>query len=301
MRACLLLAIAPAVLVLCALAACGRSGSIAEVDLLVSVSAGQTSVATGEGFPLTVTRIWRKDIEPSPWDDGVLSPLVVRAGETRRREDRLRVEETRTFRAYAFTLEDVSVPSVLFVGRSIGGSGKLLARSEPLSLRVAPALEAKAPGAPELPSVPRPVQPVGTTLAILLLVLVVVAAFYLRGWLGRTSRLTVGVAPQGEEQALALAQLARLSTRSVDLVSSVTRMADLLRQFVGVHYQVRLQGHTSEEILEALPEAPRAPLGDLLAACDRVKFAAHRPSAEEFAEMHSRAEAFLRSCGSEPA
>jgi len=52
-----------------ALAACGGPGGIAEVDLQIRVTADRTTVKTGEGFPVRVTRVWRKDIEPSPWDD----------------------------------------------------------------------------------------------------------------------------------------------------------------------------------------------------------------------------------------
>lgn len=280
---------------------CGRAGSIADVDLLVSVSIGTTSVATGEGFPLTVTRIWRKDIEPSPWDDGVLSPLVVRAQETRRREDRLRVEEIRTFRAYAFALRDVSIPSVLFVGRSIGGSGRILARSEPLSLHVTPTLDPKAPGASEFPDVPQPIRPTwpGSVLAVSLLLGLAVYALRRRRVRASLAALTAPV--PADPQARALAWLARLGAEGGEPAAVVSEVAQVLRCFVGDQRVVAVAQKTSEEVVALLPAAVRIPLRDLLAACDQVKFAAHRPTSAASAQLQAGAADFVRTCGSEQA
>ena len=71
--------------------------------------------------PLTVTRVWRADHEPSPWDASLLEPLILRDEQVTRREARGRIEETRRYRAYVFRLNDVQVPEILFASRPRAG------------------------------------------------------------------------------------------------------------------------------------------------------------------------------------
>ncbi|MHC4818686.1 MAG: hypothetical protein ACYTF8_11590, partial [Planctomycetota bacterium] len=113
-------------------AACGDETSIADVPL--EISAGTAEVELGKGFPLTVVRTWRRGQTPAAWDDEALVPLEVRLLETTRREDDRRVEETRHYRGYAFSLTDVRVPG--------------------LELRVKRALDPASPGPAELPGEP---------------------------------------------------------------------------------------------------------------------------------------------------
>ena len=259
-------------LVVLGLTACGGPGAIPEVDLGVHVAVGRTSVTTGEGFPVTVTRIWRKDVEPSPWDDGMLSPLVVRPVETERREDRLRIEEVRRFRAHAFSLEAVTIPPVLFVGRSIGGSGKVIARSEPISLDVVPTLPAEDPGKPELPDIPTP-EPERWGWAIGLFLLISLLG---RWWWSRRTPQVASPDPAAEARE----HLTRLRATEGEPIEDLLLATLWFRRGLGARLQLPAERRTSEELVAALPSAERDTVARLFAPVDRLKFADDRPSAE---------------------
>jgi hypothetical protein len=80
----------------------------AEEDLALRISIDRDEVDLGRAFPLTVTLVWNKSLEPEPWEEHRLAPLVVRLEETTRRENATHFEETRRYRAYAFELESVA-------------------------------------------------------------------------------------------------------------------------------------------------------------------------------------------------
>ena len=276
---------------------CSGAADIAEVDLLVAVDVGASEVRTGEGFPLTVTRIWRKDIEPSPWDDGMLSPLVVRPLEVTTREDRLRVEETRTFRAYAFSLESLVVPPVLLVGRSIGGSGRVLARSESVALTVHASLPAGAPGDPELPTVPEaPRSPwlIRAAAALGLLLLLGVGL-----WMRARQREPDGEAV--DPYADAQATLQRLLARPGDPEDDVCTGAAVVRRCLGRSLSVPADARTTEELVPLLPPGLRADAHAALRAADLVKFAALRPDGTRCTEALTAMEALVARLGREAA
>ena len=44
-------------------------------------------IEVGRSFPLTVVRVWTRELEPDPWNDAALAPLTVRLEEASRRED----------------------------------------------------------------------------------------------------------------------------------------------------------------------------------------------------------------------
>ena len=92
------------------LAACTRHDPIAaeELALRVALPAGLERVPFGQSFPLEVMRVWEKDLVPGEWDDRALAPLVVRLEEVTLREDDVRVEERRRYRAYAFLRGSIS-------------------------------------------------------------------------------------------------------------------------------------------------------------------------------------------------
>ena len=290
-------------LLLLGLAACGGRGAIPEVDLLVTVAVGRASVRTGEGFRITVTRVWRKDIEPSPWDDGVLSPLVVRAGEVTRREDRLRVEETRTFRGHAFTLQDVTIPPVLFVGRSIGGSGKLVTRSAAVPLTVMPVLDPKAPGPPELPDAPQPRRPAWPMVLLASLLTLGLAGVYVRRRLARRSPYAPRDEPESgrspEEHALSQLEALRAASPATDEErrTDLAAVAAVIRAYVAERFSIPTEVRTSEELVASASVARQDMLRGVLAPCDLVKFAAHMPSDAERAHGIEQAAAFVRACG----
>ena len=139
-----------------AASACGGGPPIPADDLSLRVVAGATDVRLGEPFPLTVVRVWSKRLVPAAWDERALAPLAVRLTSSVRREDDLRVEETRTYRAYAFSREDVVVAPPPLVARPTDGGAERRAAAVPLALKVRPALDPASPGAPEFPDVPPP-------------------------------------------------------------------------------------------------------------------------------------------------
>ena len=83
----------------------------------------------------------------------MLSPLRVETESTTRRENAERIEETRRLRAYAFSLEDVTVPAIPFAGKPLDGGELEVAATRPFSIRVRPALDAAAPGPPDAAAV----------------------------------------------------------------------------------------------------------------------------------------------------
>src|SRR5262245_56929140 len=94
--------------------ACGHTTStpIPDQDIAVGVLPGATEVDFGKAFPLTVVRVWRKDLVPREWTEQAFAPLAVQLEDSTRREDEHRIEETRRYRARAFTLGDVTVPAL---------------------------------------------------------------------------------------------------------------------------------------------------------------------------------------------
>lgn len=280
------------------LPACGGRNPIPEVDLQVSVHVGAERVHPGEAFPLTVTRIWRKDIEPSPWDDGMLSPLVVRAEGTARTEDELRVRERLYFRAYAFSLASVKIPPVLLVGRSIGGSGRVLARSEPIALTVEPVLEAAAPGEAELPDVPpAPGRSRSPLLVLLLTVLAVLAGAALVARRRRARVVEPGAGAE-ERRAALRALLERGQEDPVGTVLAADAHARAL--LAGVSGQ-SLASLAREEILPLLPAAWQRDAAVVLKTAERVKFAGIRPDEAELEAYVTSARSLLRLLSEGPA
>ena len=239
-------------LILALAAACGDGTPISDVPL--QVTAGVEEVALGRAFPLTVVRTWSKGSEPADWSD---ETLVVLPTETTRREDGTRVEETRRYDAYAFSLDDLTTP---------------------VELRVKRALDPRQPGPAELPgAVPAktfPWRTVGVALAALLLLL-------------RRRRPTAEPPPpepdspaQPAPHLRALARLAR--ARRAELQACYAETAALLRDYAGVR-----AAETTEDL-----QIPR--LAAVLQQCDLVKFARHAPAADERERMLGAAESFIK-------
>jgi hypothetical protein len=263
-----------ATLVACLLAACGRPPPIPPSDLLLKVTPGAGTVQLGKAFPVTVVRVWKKELVPAEWNDRALAPLALRLEETTRREDDLRVEETRRYRGYAFTLADVTIRAPKLAARPKDGGPEVVVTAEPIRLRVTRALDPEAPGAPELPEAP-PARPFPWWPAALGLAL---AALVARRLLRRPAAPPAPPAPRDTG-------LARL--REMEPKEAILLAAALVRDRA-----VAAPGMTTEDLLAAAPG--RALLSRVLGPADLVKFAAHVPGAAEKAAVLDAAEAFVR-------
>jgi len=245
-------------LILAFLSACGDTTPISDTPL--SIRAAVREVALGQAFPLTVVRTWRKDAAPD-WSDAALSPLRVRLLETSRREDSKRVEETREYEAYAFTLDGVR------------------------DVSVRRALDPAAPGPAELPDLPDPFAwwPVALGLAAAALLLY---------------RRRRPPPPAVEEVVQAPPAPPAPHMRALDRIRQLRGNQDecfyseataLLRDYIAERFAVNATVMTTEELI-----ARHATLGDVLRHCDLVQFARHRSTAQDRDRVLDTAEAFVR-------
>jgi hypothetical protein len=293
------------------LTACGGGRAILPADLLVRLEVDAKEVELGKAFPVTVVRVWRKDLLPAAWDDAALAPLVVRLEAVTRREDDQRIEETRRYRGYAFTLRDVTIGPLEISARPQDGGPAQVVQAEAFRLRVRPALDAKAPGPVELPGEPLS-EPYPWTLWILGLAAVLAALT--GGLVLRTRRRPAGEPPalpvpvRARPDLHALERLScireRMSEGAGDILSDVVESSAVMRDYLSEQFLVRAWVKTTEELVASPETASMAkpPLRDALAEfltqCDRAKFAAHVPSARERAHLLDAAEAFVRRTGS---
>lgn len=280
-------------LALALLAACDAGPPIPATDLLLRVTAGAEEVAPGRAFPLTVVRVWSKDLVPAEWSDRTLAPLHLRLEEARRREDAARVEETRRYQARAFALGDVAIPAPKLRARPKDGGPERAAVAEPVRVRVRPELDPAAPGPPELPGEPprAPFRWVPWAAAA-------AAALAALALARRRKRPAAAPAPPPppapHERALArLREIAEREPR--DVPADFASTSAVLRDYVAERFAVRAAQRTTEELLAA-PEtaACRDALAGALGPCDLVKFAAHRPDPAERSRLLALAEAFVR-------
>ncbi len=239
---------------LLALAACGDRTPIPAEDRLLRITVDSDEVVLGRAFSLEAVRVWGKQDPPEPWSDASLAPLAVRDEAVSRREDESRVEETRRYKAYAFSLEDVTV----------GGN----------TLNVKRALDPNAPGPAELPA---PLER-GFPWAWLGLAALAVGVF-----LYRRTTVTVQPAPppppptsERGPDAIALERIARLRAAGLDVQPFYVEATALLREYIGARYDIPALKMTTEEVVGAAP----APL-KTLQHCDLVKFARGAPELDK--------------------
>ncbi len=303
-----------AFLFLVLVAACGyghNEPAIPDEELLLRIDLNPADIELGKAFPLTVTRVWKKELVPEDWSDEILAPLVVRLEETNRREDERHVEETRRYQAYAFVRDELTVPPHLFQARPRDGGRERTFTSKALQLRVKPALPTDAPGPPELPGEPLP-EPFPwlrwTMRGAAALAVMALLVFYLQR---RTRQADVRTAmPAGPGKVpvdpveRALERLRRLRGQDPrsheELQAYYVELSTLAREYIEALYAVRALTMTTEE-LRASPEAERAleaphraMLADLFLYWDLVKFARYVPS-ELDREHHLKAvEQFVR-------
>jgi hypothetical protein len=256
-------------------AACGDETPISDVPL--RLSPGTAEVELGKGFPLTVVRTWRRGQTPAAWDDEALAPLEVRLLETTRREDERRVEETRRYLGYAFSLTDVRVPG--------------------LELSVKRALDPAAPGPAELPGEPLP-EPSPRWPAWAAVGAALLAAFVLLLRRRRTPPAVAAPASSAEPpppgpQVRALERLARLRRQQPqghdEVQAYYVETSKVVRDYVAERFAVPADVMTTEQLIEI-----QAPLARVLPDCDLVKFARHAPTASERERLLDAAENYVR-------
>jgi hypothetical protein len=269
-------------LALALLAACGDRAPILETDLLLRVDPGAFEVAPGEPFPLTVTRVWRKDLAPAAWSEKALAPLALRLEEEERRDDGARIEETRRYVAHAFSLGDVVVPPVKLAALPKGGGPERRVTAAGFRIRVKPALDPEDPGPPELPGEPPPSRGwvwwgSGALLAAVAAVLLLALRRRPRG---EAPLPAAPAAPPVPPHERALARL-----------RAAEEAAEVLREYIAEAKGVRALEKTTEELLAAVPSKA---LADVLMPCDLVKFAGRALNEPERAHVLASAEAFLR-------
>lgn len=280
---------APAALLLLTLAACGAEREpIAAVDARIRLEASRREVHPGQGFQLTAVRVWRKGCEPSPWDDALLSPLVLRAEGVETREDARRVEETRRFRAYVFSRKDVTVPAVPFAARPDDGSELRIAASRPLRLSIVPQVDADDPGAPELPG---DLPGSGFPWWVLLGVLVLVQG----GFLLLLRRRRPGEAPPAPPPDPRAEALTRLETiqRTGDVDTDMQALTAALRGYIAERDGMPARARTTEE-LASVPG-----VAEILAPCEPVLFAQQPAGADDVEALHDRIRQFFTGDGRE--
>lgn len=282
---------------------------IPDEDVAISVAAGAARVEFGVAFPLTVVRSWRNHLVPDEWSDELLAPLGVRLVDTRRRTDGNHIEETRTYRAYAFRPGELTVPAPWFRARSPDGGAEHIALADDLHLEVLSALGPEAdPESVELPPGPLPAPFPWVRWSVLGLLAVTALGFVAVRVRRRAPRRAPE--PQGiplPAHVRALRRLEELRARSPgsrdELRADSVEASSLVRDYIEERFAVRAPDMTTDDLLAhprtaaALRPAHRALLTDYLAHCDLVKFARHRPGPGERGRQLDAAEAFLRETG----
>ncbi len=303
------------------LAACGRAEPIPAEPLLIRATTGAVDVPSGAAFPLTVVRVWQKDLDEPKWSDDILAPLVVRPVSTERREDALRIEETRRFRAYAFGSGEIRTAPLRIEATPRGGTTPHVATAEPVVVRVTSALVPGAAGPVELP--PGPLRERSPWGAVALGAAVFVAATY-RYVTSRRRRHTAAAfvrntapaapaPPPVPPHVVAAERLRAIRERapgdSAAIAADFVEASSIVRDFIAARFAIHSHEQTSEELLAAARRAPEIPaqrlrlLSGFLAACDSVKFAQDAPGAAERTRLLDAADAFIAetSAGAEPA
>ena len=272
-------------------AACGGE-AYPDTDLWITVTAETTDVEVGEAIPLTIVRGWAKHLEPAPWDDAALAPLVVRPESVEKKEIDGRTAEILRYRAYAFTLKDVALPPLAFVARPRDGGAPRVVRAEPMYFRVRRTLDPKAPGDAELPGAML-AEPRGRWVPWVLGMGLLLSALVAGLRYARRTR-----APDPGPAAASLTARERALERLAALrAPDVAEIADVLRDYLEASQTVPARERTTEEVLADSTMPHREHLAVVLGAGDRVKFATYAPSAEEGAQFLEHAEAFLADPG----
>ncbi len=280
-------------------ASCGDRSPIPAEYLMIRFETPTPAITLGEGFPVTVRRIWSKDLRPSDFTDRDLEPLRVRLLDTTRRENDTHVEETRGYLAYAFTPGELTVSAPRLVGTPVLGGAKLAVAGNRFALDVKGTIDPETPGDAELPG--EVIAPTRIWWRVLLGFLLVAAAA-LRARARRRAPPVEDAVPPPVSLPIedgALAELERLrQTRpagNIEVQKLYRECTGILRTYLGRRFSLDTGGRTTEELIALEPLHPhRARLREVLGHCDLVKFAKHAPTAGEREILFGSAEKLVR-------
>jgi hypothetical protein len=247
---------------------CGQEPPIAASDLSVDLRVPISSVAVGQGFHITVRRVFRADLDVDPILARDLDPIPVREIARRRRTGQGRIEETIRFQAHLFEPGPHLVPALRVAGRPRGGGPALSAASAPVRIdceAVLPDSEdaLEGPGAP-----PERPWPWPWILASALGLGLAAAPLVARALARRRSARGVELQPVQAAQADIAALLAR-GTQGPD-ARSCAQLRRILHRFGAARFPGWTPGQTGLEALgrARIPGPLRAELARIAAALE---------------------------------
>ncbi|MFM8981004.1 MAG: hypothetical protein ACKOSS_11160 [Planctomycetia bacterium] len=144
------------------LCACEPAPGIPAEDLGLELRLPAGPVTPGRAFPLTVVARWSKaygELAPTLQLERAFPPLLLELEQVERREDSQRVEEARTYRAYAMTRQDVTLAPATWAPAPAAAPA-VRAATPRSTVRVRPEVDAADAQQPEVPlptlQAPRP-------------------------------------------------------------------------------------------------------------------------------------------------
>lgn len=266
---------------------CEPGPSIPDVDLELRITGPAEPVGFGEAFELRVDRIWRTGLQPEPWDDAVLAPLVVTTDRIEVHEDGTRHLEIRWLRAHAFGMPEVALAGLQIEATRTADGSSERAVAPDLRIRVRSGLDGHGE-AFELPE-PLRAEPTGTAFCWIagaaLVGLAGIAAWVQRRRQRRADATPAAdvAAPPTEPASPCAATLALDALGGIDLADPVAAhllIDGVVRDYLESRFAWPARHRTTSEVLTANAVLDRAAADALTATldrCDLVKFAAHSP------------------------
>lgn len=286
----------------------------ADEDLHLRITAAVQEVEFGVAFDLTVERAWSRALEPEPWEDDRLAPLVLEPKSVVLEDTGAGFHEVRHYRARAFRTGELVLPQVWLRARQADG-GTRIAASDEVALRVVSALSATDAGEVELPGPPFPA-PRRLAPGPLLLgagVTVLLAWAIVRAVRRRAQRARAPAAPHVQ----ALARIEELRRRATQDGTSdaayYVEASRILGDYLARHLDVPAFGGEAQTLLEYLTRSAvfemqefrssafdREAVTACFASIEHVKYAGQRQSAEQRRQDTDLIECLVRAIAQEP-
>lgn len=259
--------------------------------------AAPANLAFGTAFALDVAFTFPAGGEPLPFDEGTAAPLWLALDRLERSRDGAREVATWHFTARLLASGDVAVPPL--VARARYPDGRIVAAQATIGPFAVASRLPEPPGELEWPGDVRDL-PRRRWWPWLLAVGGVAAGAVL--WLARRARVAQPPAAAAEVPPVvvpgAAARAALAALREPDpsdaaaVLAHAIAVAAIVRGHCGDLGVGAWRSRTSQELVARVP-AGRESLQACLQACDLVKFAAHRPTAEGLRALRASADAFV--------